>query len=164
MKKMTVVLITLGTVMLAVGGAFGYVKWKAKQQEDSGFGGVNMPNPMIECRSEQDFEIYGLALKTPANAKNVRYFVISEKIAEIQCEIDGVGYSFRASKEFADESLSGVYGDWIQQNVNKPYTVYTVTGDPECNVACWSTNGINYTVSACASIEVLEGVVDNYRN
>ena len=151
----------LGTCVLLVGGVYAYVKWKSAENEPEG-GFVNMPNPMVECKSSEDFAKYGLTLKTPANATDVSYYMIAGQIAEIKCVIGGKEYCFRAAKDSDYQSLSGVYGDWIRSDRSSKAEYYQIKGDPEYHVAGWTAEGITYCASTTASEEDLAKAVEEY--
>lgn len=161
MKPKMIVFMLLGASILLVGGAFAYVYFKVERyDEDQEI--VNMPNPIVQCRSEADFEKYGLRLKTPADGENVSYSMIGGKIAEIRCEINGDEFCFRAAKNEDVQSLSGIYGEWVKQDVSGKADYHLVKGDPQYSVASWKAEGITYAVSTEDSVETLSAVIEDY--
>lgn len=63
-------------------------------------------NPMEEVESAAAFEKLGANIEVPAGAKDARYYIVNDEIAEIQFVFNDAVYSYRASIE--EEDLSGV--------------------------------------------------------
>ncbi len=53
------------------------------------------PNPMAEVEDPQAFEAIGVHMIAPANGKDIKYFIISGQVAEMQFTLDGTAYSWR---------------------------------------------------------------------
>ncbi|MBQ1826656.1 MAG: hypothetical protein II126_01665, partial [Erysipelotrichaceae bacterium] len=156
-----IVFMLLGASVLLIGAAYGYVYFKTKDFPQPSEP-VNMPNPIVVCNSEADFAQYGLKLKTPEEADEVRYSVIGGKIAEINCQINGEEYCFRCGKSEDVQSLSGIYGQWVKLESDGKADYYQVKGDPKYFVAGWTADGLVYAVSTKDSSENLSAVIGDY--
>ena len=77
--------------------------------EESGEENVQIVNPIEEVDSAAAFGALGLTLDAPSGAKDVRYSIISGKIAQVNFTVDGHEYTLRASNKETD--FSGLYGD-----------------------------------------------------
>lgn len=67
------------------------------------------PAPFVEVEGIQAFARVGADIDVPAGAENAKYYIISDEIAEIQFNQNGVQYSYRASQVVED--VAGVQGE-----------------------------------------------------
>lgn len=65
-------------------------------------------DPAVEVEGIEAFARLGADIDVPAGAENAKYYIISDRIAEIQFSQNGVQYSYRASQ--MDEA-TGVQGE-----------------------------------------------------
>lgn len=81
-----------------------------------------IPDPLVEVEGTQAFARVGADIEAPVGAENARYYIISERIAEIQFSQNGVEYCYRASQD--EES-----GENSQENAREQESVQAVVGD-----------------------------------
>lgn len=65
-----------------------------------------VPDPMTEVEGAQAFAKVGADIEAPAGAEDARYYIIAERIAEIQFMQNGVQYSYRAAR--TEENVTGM--------------------------------------------------------
>ncbi|MCL2146213.1 MAG: copper amine oxidase N-terminal domain-containing protein [Synergistaceae bacterium] len=87
-----------------------------------------IPNPMVEVAgADEIFDELGLFMFIPESSENVKYFIISGSLAEVQFELEGIKYSFRVQETNALENISGVYETFqkslVLEWVDYPYHV-----------------------------------------
>ena len=72
----------------------------------------SLPNPMVESDPEDILEKLGVEFLVPEGAEEVKYFIISNQMAEMQFRLNGSECSARIqpAEEFTD--ISGMYYDW----------------------------------------------------
>lgn len=68
-----------------------------------------VPDPAVEVEGTWAFAGVGADIEVPVGAENARYFIISDKIAEIQFTHNGIPYSYRASQ--LEENLTEIQGE-----------------------------------------------------
>ena len=113
-----------------------------------------IPDPTVEVEGVWAFAGVGADIEVPVGAENARYFIISDKIAEIQFTRNGVPYSYRAS-QFEDD-LTG-----IQSQVQEVEGLQAVIGDhvipiQEADgrlIAVWRWGQISYSLSAQEQVD-----------
>ncbi|MEA4911181.1 MAG: hypothetical protein VB092_01020 [Oscillospiraceae bacterium] len=71
---------------------------------------TEVPNPMTEVKSSGDFEALGVYLSVPQGAENVKYYIISNELAEILFDYAGASFTYRAA--LSEEDISGVYEEF----------------------------------------------------
>ena len=95
MKKTLVLLFALLLALFAFGCK------KAQGNETA------ITNPAVDVASFSDFAPLELYIDAPEGAKNVRYRIIADEIAEVLFALNGQNYCLRAARLDAD--ISGVY-------------------------------------------------------
>lgn len=153
---------TLAVAATAVGAAALYVAVRKKIEQEGLVGNIRIPNPMAAVENETEFEKIDLKLKTPEKAEDLKYFIISNQIAQINCTIDGEEYCFRAARGIDMEELSGIYGQWEPSGREGKAGYYVVKSEPECYVAFWMQEDVLYVVSTEGSEEKLAEVTEAY--
>ena len=71
-----------------------------------------LPNPMKESDPDEILEKLGVALLVPEGAEEVKYFIISDKTAEMQFRLNGSACTARIQAESELTDISGMYYDW----------------------------------------------------
>ena len=66
-----------------------------------------LPNPMREVTDVLAFETLGVHMVAPAKGENVRFFIINDEVADMEFQLDGVSYTWRASNTAAD--FAGIF-------------------------------------------------------
>ncbi len=117
-----------------------------------------LPNPMREVSDVLAFEVLGVHMVAPAKGENVKYFIINDEVADIQFDLDGVSYTWRASN--TAEDFAGIFERF------KEGTDLTITYDaPDASseavirttesggrLAGWKWGGTNYTLHTSSEI------------
>ncbi len=81
-----------------------------------------IPNPMEELPSAEDFAELGVSIDAPEGATDVKYFIISGKLAQVSFTLDGRDFTYRCADE--DEGdITGVYDEFRDEElaVNAEY-------------------------------------------
>ncbi len=119
--------------------------------EETGEMLVGIPNPVVPADGPEGIKkVVGFAVKAPEGAENARYSVISKKIAQIDFELDGKSYTFRAAK--SDEDFSGLYGAEIEDardDLDGPDgALYREidTGGKISRIVRWKNDGVSFLV------------------
>lgn len=81
-----------------------------------------IPDPLVEVEGTQAFARLGADIEVPVGAENARYYIISERIAEIQFSQNGVHYSYQASQD--EGAAAGG-----QENMQEQGSVQAVVGE-----------------------------------
>ena len=81
-----------------------------------------IPDPLVEVEGTQAFARVGADIEAPVGAENARYYIISERVAEIQFSQYGVEYCYQASQ---DEEPGGN----SQEDAREQESVQAVVGD-----------------------------------
>lgn len=92
--------------MLSLG--LGCAKEPAAAPEDAEAPAAGIPNPVAEQPNAAALASFGYGIDAPENATNVRYSIISDKIAQVQFTLSEREYTYRAADE-AEGDISGVY-------------------------------------------------------
>ena len=117
MKKLMIVLVAL--VMSC--------QLAACLAEDNANEPVGMPNPIVEYASLEEINtMIGVKLMHPAvmGVANERFSVISNTIAQYDCEINGLEWTFRGAY-LTDEDISGIYHEFNEFTPDQDFTLYT---------------------------------------
>lgn len=113
-----------------------------------------LPDPAVEVEGVWAFAGVGADIEVPVGAENAKYFIISDKIAEIQFTRNGVPYSYRASQSEEDlidmqskaqdvEGLQAVIGDHV----------IPIQEAEDGFIAVWKWGGIFYSLSAKEQVD-----------
>lgn len=74
---------------------------------------VSMVNSLVEVESsEMLIEALDIRIDAPMNPKDIEYYILSDKIAQIIYVLDDKEFVLRASKSVGGRELSGIYGDF----------------------------------------------------
>ena len=76
---------------------------------------IGMPNPVVATDAKGIMEKLGFEFKVPKDAKNVKYSIISDKIAQMDFTLDGMDFTARIGQEEGPEimsDISGMYYKW----------------------------------------------------
>lgn len=103
MKNTVLVIIALALCASCVFGC------QAPASQEAG-----LPNPMVESNPEEILQKLGVEFLVPEGAEDVRYFIISGKMAEMQFRLDGSDCNARIQPEPEFTDISGMYYDWNQ--------------------------------------------------
>lgn len=149
MKKLISVLVALALIFL-----FASCKQLAPKEQAS-----QLPNPIVEVKSSEDFTPLGVSITAPEGAESITYSMIADVTAQINFTLDGRAYAYRAAKTTDD--ISGVYEtfDETQETFDLDATDFTVSvlvrtigGGASGALATWSLDGVAYSLySADAS-------------
>ncbi len=105
----------ISVLMIAV-MIFAFCACGAKEKADgeSEKGAVGLANPMVESTPEEIKEKLNVEFNVPERAKNVRYFIIDGKTAQMSFSADGTDYTARieSAEEFTD--ISGMHYEWTK--------------------------------------------------
>ena len=73
---------------------------------------AGLPNPMVESDAAGILQKFGVEFGLPANAEDVKYFIVADQFAEVQFRQDDIAYTARiqSAAEFTD--ISGIAGGW----------------------------------------------------
>lgn len=74
----------------------------------------SLSNPMVESSPEEILEKIGVEFLVPEGAEEVKYFIISNQMAEMQFRLNGSDCSARVQPETELTDISGMYYDWSQ--------------------------------------------------
>lgn len=88
---------------------------------------AGIPNPVVEYDSLEEINtIVGVGLMHPAvmGVTNERFSVISDSIAQYDCEINGLEWTFRGAC-ITDEDISGMYYELNEFTPGQDFTLYT---------------------------------------
>lgn len=78
---------------------------------------AGLPNPIVEVEDASDFEKLGVSIDAPEGATDVRYSIISDKLAQVDFTLDGASYTYRAAiTEDEEEDISGVYETFDEES------------------------------------------------
>lgn len=111
---------------------------------------VGVPNPVVEVEGPEDFESLGVSIEAPDGAGEIRYFVIDNRIAEVQFKRDDSTYVYRAA--VTSEDISGVYETFtnteeLKAEVEERTTTVTVkTTESGGTLAQWMWGDATYTL------------------
>ncbi|MEG1426077.1 MAG: hypothetical protein RSC76_00160 [Oscillospiraceae bacterium] len=112
---------------------------------------IGLPNPMQECPAEayeDSFAAVGITgMKAPAKAQDIKYFTYSGTMVEIQFELDGIHYDYRAAK--STEDISGVHENFEEQTETVPMKSGEATLKTAKNagvLANWKSGEIQYSL------------------
>ncbi len=118
---------------------------------------AQLPNPMVGQQDAAAFEALGIKLDAPESAENIAYFIIDKTLAEVDFTLDGIDYTYRASK--TDKDISGVYDAFTPGN-----TIYMVrdyenlSADVQIaseggTLVTWSADSVNYSLFAKQKVD-----------
>ena len=99
MKNTVLVIIALALCASCVFGC------QAPASQEAG-----LPNPMVESNPEEILQKLGVEFLVPEGAEDVRYFIISGKMAEMQFRLDGSDCNARIQPEPEFTDISGKIG------------------------------------------------------
>lgn len=102
----------------------------------------------VEVEGTGAFVKVGADIETPAGAENARYFIISERIAEITFDRNEVPYSYRASQ--LEEDLTGIQDAQILEDTQAIVGSYAIPIQVSDNgyLAVWKWGSISYSLTA----------------
>lgn len=130
----------------------GYVEPKGQKENVS-----DSKVSKVEVEGNGAFTKVGADIETPAGAENARYFIISERIAEITFDRNEVQYSYRASQ--LEEDLTGIQDAQALEDTEAMVGSYTIPirVSDSSYLAVWKWGGISYSLTADNQAE--EGIV-----
>ncbi|MCC8024631.1 MAG: hypothetical protein LIP16_04915 [Clostridium sp.] len=109
------------------------------------------PNPMAEVEDPQAFEAIGVHMIAPANGKDIKYFIISGQVAEMQFTLDGTAYSWRASD--TAEDFAGIFERFKEEVITEEYEdgshraqIEIKTTESGGRLASWAWGSTKYTL------------------
>lgn len=112
------------------------------------------PEPAVEVGGTWAFAEVGADIEVPVGAENAKYFIISDKVAEIQFTRNGVPYSYRASKLEDDlvDMQSEAQEVEGQQAVIGDHTIPVQEADGRF-FAVWKWGGVFYSLAAKEQVD-----------
>ena len=120
---------------------------------------VGLPNPMVEVADSKAMEDQlGVGLGPVTNASDVKYYVISGEMGEMQCMLDSTKITARVKASAEYEDISGIYAEYDHSEewtINgRQGNIYDFTTDEGTTEVClWfdAVPGIMYCVTASAA-------------
>lgn len=102
----------------------------------------------VEVEGTGTFAKVGADIETPAGAENARYFIISERIAEITFDRNDVQYSYRASQ--LEEDLTSIQDAQVLEDTEAMVGSYVIPIQVSDSgyLAVWKWGGISYSLTA----------------
>ncbi|MDO4488908.1 MAG: hypothetical protein Q4B67_07485 [Eubacteriales bacterium] len=84
---------------------------------------IGMANPMVETDANGLMETLGLSFNVPEGAEDVSYFILNDKIAEVQFRIPEQEMHVTARTMSANEfeDISGMYYNWTDESDGKVF-------------------------------------------
>ncbi len=140
MKKLTALL--LAALMIFALCACGNDDEPAENE-----GNNQMVNPMVEVDETELQNALGVALDAPEGAENVKYFLISGVLGEVQFDYKNSSYTYRAQKTDEFEDISGVYFTTPETNDSDAGCTIAVMADGSMGAAAWYADGFSYAIS-----------------
>ena len=143
MKKVISIIIALALIFL-----FASCKQLAPQEQTN-----QLPNPIVDVNSSEDFASLGVSITAPEGAENVTYSIIAKVTAQINFTLDGRAYTYRAAKTTDD--ISGVYETFDEEqetfdldatDFSVSVLVRTINGGANGALATWSLDGVTYSL------------------
>ena len=132
-------------LVLLVSCVFGCQAPASQETPSSG-----LSNPMAASNPEEILQKIGVEFLVPEGAENVQYFIISDKMAEMQFRLDGSDCSARIQPESEFTDISGMYYDWVS-------TENCAIGTCEGKLMSASENG--KPVSCCLWYDATSGLM-----
>ena len=116
----------------------------------------------VEVEGTGAFAKVGADIETPAGAENARYFIISERIAEIIFDRNEVQYSYRASQ--LEEDLTSIQDAQVLEDTEAIVGSYAIPIQISDSgyLAVWKWGGISYSLTAQnqAEKEIVKSLVE----
>ena len=132
-------------LVLCMAFVFGCQAPASQQTPSSG-----LANPMVESNPDEILQKLGVEFLVPEGAEDVRYFIISDKMAEMQFRLDGSDCNARIQPESEFTDISGMYYDWVS-------TENCSIGSCEGKLTRASENG--NSVSCCLWYDAVPGLM-----
>lgn len=118
-----------------------------------------LPNPMQEVTDVLAFETLGVHMVAPAKGENVKYFIINGEVADIQFDLDGVSYTWRASNTADD--FAGIFERFKEgAEITITYDAPDASSDAVIRttesggrLAQWKWGDTNYTLHTAAETD-----------
>lgn len=115
-----------------------------------------VPDPTVEVEGTWAFAEVGADIEAPVGAENARYFIVSDRIAEIQFTRNDVPYRYQASQE---EDLTDFSGggqktreaEGLQAVVGS--SVIPIQGSGDRLFAVWRWGGTSYRLIADGQVD-----------
>ena len=117
-----------------------------------------IPDPLVEVEGTQAFARVGADIEAPVGAENARYYVISERIAEIQFSQNGVEYCYQASQdeEYVNDSRENMQEqEGVQAVVGEVSIPIQTKGDK--HLAVWRWGNVCYRLESDDPVD--EGIM-----
>lgn len=114
-----------------------------------------VPDPTVEVEGTWAFAEVGADIEAPVGAENARYFIVSDRIAEIQFTRNDVPYRYQASQE----DLSGLSGEgekaWETDGPQAVVgsSVIPIQGSGDGLFAVWRWGGTSYCLIADGQVD-----------
>lgn len=116
---------------------------------------TEVPNPMVEVEGSDAFQKVGANIETPAGGEDSKYYIINDKIAEIQFGFNGAVYSYRASglqDDISGVKDSDVDGKEAEVTVGmEDITIETLSGGGR--LAQWDWDEVEYSLYTPDEVE-----------
>ena len=173
MKKVSIVIAVILVLALAVVFVLRIRGQSAPPAAETGAGqeagaqtAVGLPNPIRESSAEELYELFGVELKAPEGAEDVRYSRIETEpqIGQMDFTRDGIDCSCRVSAGDALRDISGMYYEW-ETNVldsERALNMNLIPGGPGV-ASCFSEPKgliLSLSVSSGADKELLRSLFD----
>ena len=150
MKSKKILLVTLILVSLTALSFSGCTPAAEKPADKPAESKTELPNPMVEQASTAAIkEAIGFTFETlPAGITDVKYFTISDDVAQADFTLNGVSYTVRKGDALID-NIAGVYTDFqsgeTKANTSGAAVLYQTNPDG-MGLATWKTDKYTYSV------------------
>lgn len=136
----------------------GAVSQAEGQESSAAESGAQIPNPMEEVKDILAFEDLGIHMVLPEKAKDAQFFLISQAVADVEFTLDGISYSYRASR--TAEDFAGIFERFEDSVITEKYgegeqsTEVTIkTTQSGGRLASWSWGETDYTLYTSSQME-----------
>lgn len=118
---------------------------------------VQLPNPISQVESPEDFAAMNFAVVAPEAAQDISYSTISGNTAQVNFKLDNISYCYRAANDMQWQMLSGVYEEFepktrtveIHKGESEKITVTVMRVKDSGEKLCyWSIGETDYTLYA----------------
>jgi len=150
MKSKKILLVTLILVSLTALGFSGCTPASEKPADKPAESKTELPNPMVEQASTAAIkEAIGFTFETlPADIADVKYFTISDDVAQADFTLNGVSYIVRKGDALID-NIAGVFTDFqsgeTKANASGAPVLYQTNPDG-MGLATWTQGAFVYSV------------------
>lgn len=116
----------------------------------AGGGKSTLENPMKPVDGVEAFTKLDVYMNPPDGAKEVTYYTIGKKIAQIDFALDGIEYTYRGST--LEEDISGIneefVGDPLKITTKGGAEIQIKATTSDARIATWKNSGASYCLLA----------------